>query len=104
MNAHSQTFEKLALLPQTKPEFLRDVIAMKRARGDTDLDGFKRVCAEFGSGVNATIGGAAWAMRSWVKNRKTWISDVQHARRIAFLADLDAVIAGTFGVEFKRVA
>jgi hypothetical protein len=106
MNAHSQTAfaAKLGLFPQTKAEFLRDVIAMKRERGDTDIDGFKHVCAEFGSGVNATVGGAEWAMRSWVKNRKTWISDIQHARRLAFLADLDAVIAGTFGVEFERVA
>ncbi|TPN26594.1 hypothetical protein FKO01_25295 [Mesorhizobium sp. B2-3-3] len=95
---------KPGLLPQTKPEFLRDVIAMKRARGDTDIADFATVCREFGSGVSATIGGAAWAMRQWVAKRKTWISDIQHARRIAFLADLDAVIAGTFGVEFKAVA
>ncbi|MER8999956.1 hypothetical protein NKJ52_20840 [Mesorhizobium australicum] len=92
------------LLPQTKAEFLRDVIAMKRERGDTDIADFTMVCREFGSDINATVGGAAWAMRCWVKNRKTWISEVQHARRVAFLADLDAVIAGTFGVEFKAVA
>lgn len=95
---------KPGLLLQTKAEFLRDVIAMKHERGDTDVDGFKQVCREFGSGTNATVGGAAWAMRQWVANRKTWISEEQHARRVAFLADLDAVIAGRFGIEFKAVA
>ncbi|TPK59065.1 MULTISPECIES: hypothetical protein [unclassified Mesorhizobium] len=111
MNTHSLDLTRdgliSALSPKPglhKPEFLRDVIAMKKARGDTDIADFTMVCREFGSGTNATVGGAAWAMRQWVAKRKTWISEAQHARRIAFLADLDAVIAGTFGVEFKAVA
>ena len=35
------------LLPQTKPEFVKDVLAMKRRRGDEDCEQFKMVAMEF---------------------------------------------------------
>ncbi|MBN9073983.1 MAG: hypothetical protein J0H34_20775 [Rhizobiales bacterium] len=86
---------KPALLPQTKPYFLRDVLRMKRASGDADCEQFKLICKEFGSGLNATISGAAWAMRQWIAkaDRLGW-TDVKVDLCTAFLADLDAVLAG----------
>lgn len=82
------------LLPQTAPTLLRDALRMKRNRGDTDCDDFKQVSRDFGSGLNATIAGAAWAMRQWVAKRPDHVSALHHARRVAFLADLDAILAG----------
>lgn len=84
-----------SLLPKAEPTLLRDVLRMKRNRGDADADVFKLIAInEFGSGLNATISGAAWAVRQWIAKRSDWIGEAQHARREAFLADLDAVIAG----------
>lgn len=77
-----------------KPMFLRDALRMKRERGDTDCDGFKEVCRFYASGFNATISGAAYAMRQWVQ--KPHASPAIQARRVAFLADLDAILNGTF--------
>lgn len=82
---------KPALLPQVKPIFLRDVLRMKRNRGDADADLFKAVAVDlFASRLDATISGAAWAMRQWIE--KGAVPDT--AARRAFLADLDAVLAG----------
>lgn len=88
------------LLAQTEPEFLRDVLAMKQHRGDFDLDAFKAVAGDFSYGLYATIEGAARAMRQWVKHKPTWMSDLHHQRRQRFLADLDAVRDGSFGLTF----
>lgn len=79
------------LLPQVEPYFLRDVLRMKRTRGDGDAEQFKVVaCDLFASRLNATISGASRAMRQWLD--KGAVSDT--AARRAFLADLDAVLAG----------
>lgn len=86
---------KPGLLPQTKPQFLRDVLRMKRARSDTDADYFKAISKDFAYGLNATISGAAWAMRQWVaKGEKLGWSEMKIISRKAFLADLDAVLSG----------
>lgn len=87
---------KPALLPQVKPFFLRDVLRMKRNRGDADADLFKAVAVDlFASRLDATIGGAANAMRQWLAkaDRLGW-NERQVNRCTAFLADLDAVLAG----------
>lgn len=87
---------KPALLSQVKPFFLRDVLRMKRNRGDADADLFKAVAVDlFASRLDATVSGAAWAMRQWVPkaNQLGW-SDDKVARCTEFLADLDAVLAG----------
>ena len=79
------------LLPATKPELLRDVLRMKRNRGDADADQFKAVvCADFAVRLNASVGGARNAMEQWL--RKGALPDTP-ARR-AFLVDLNAVLAG----------
>jgi hypothetical protein len=96
------------LLPQTRPTLLRDVIAMKRERGDTDIAAFRSVCHEFAHGINGTISGGIWAMNQMIKSadagRQPWIGAVTQARRRAFVADCEAVLAGTFGVDFRAVA
>lgn len=84
------------LLPQTKPELLRDVLRMKRARGDADADQFKIVaCQEFAYKLNGSIRGAANAMRQWLAkaDKLGWTAE-RVASRQAFLADLDRVLAG----------
>ncbi|TKT80020.1 hypothetical protein [Aquamicrobium sp. LC103] len=87
---------KPGLLPKAKPTLLRDVLRMKRARGDADADQFKTLARlEFASRLDATIEGAAWALRQWIaKAEKLGWSDVQQARAEAMLADLDRVLAG----------
>lgn len=91
----------MPLLPQTKPEFLFDVVNMKRRRGDADLAEFRDVCRDFGSGVNATIAGAARAMRQWTKGKDR--CNAYWSSRFAFLDDLDAVANETFVGEFIAV-
>lgn len=97
--------QKPTLLPCTEPLLLRDVLAMKRQRGDNDIAGFKEVCREFAYGLNGTISGAIWAMNQWIKaaddGRQPWVGKVTQDRRRAFVANCEAVLAGTFGVEFK---
>lgn len=88
-----------ALVPSTTkagPTLIRDVLRMKRNRGDADADQFKALALyQFASGLNASISGASWAMRQWlVKADKLGWSDRKVARSEAFLADLDAVLAG----------
>lgn len=90
-----------------KPAFLRDVLRMKRNRGDADADQFKAVaCYDFAVKLNATIDGAAWAMRQWIaKSEKLGWSETKKAQREAFLADLDAVLAGDLtGWDINRAA
>ena len=88
----------LKLLPATKPQFLRDALRMKRERGDDDAEAFKRaVIEDFGAGLNATIGGAIWAYPQWIKkaDKIGWNgAKVESRKRI--LADLQAIVAGTF--------
>lgn len=86
----------------SKPMWLRDVLKMKRERGDTDIDGFKDICRFYAHGFNASIQGAAYSMRQWV--RKPHASAVIQARREAFLADLEAVMAGTFFNDSQKLA
>ncbi len=85
----------------TGPTFLRDVLKMKRERGDNDCDAFRRVAKEFGVGLNATVVGASNAMRQWIAKqeagKKLFFSYSTKDERKAFLADLDAVRNGTFG-------
>lgn len=100
---------KPTLLPSTKPDLLRDVLRMKRNRGDADADQFKRVAREFGSGLNATISGAAWAMRQWAAKQAAggpvFLTYSTAAERAAFLGDLDAVMAGDLrGWDIGKVA
>ena len=83
------------------PTFLRDVLKMKRERGDNDCDAFRRVAKEFGVGLDATVSGASNAMRQWITKqeagKKLFFSYSNADERKAFLADLDAVRSGTFG-------
>lgn len=98
--------EAPSLAPQLVPAFLRDVLRMKRNRGDNDAEQFKQIATfEFASRLDATISGAAWAMRQWVaKAEKLGWSDDKVARCSAFLADLDAVLAGDMrGWDIGRV-
>lgn len=91
---------RLKLLPATKPTLLRDALRMKRERGDADADAFKKaVIEDFGSGLNATIGGAIWAYPQWIKkaDKIGWnAAKVESRKRI--LADLQAIVAGTFAL------
>lgn len=88
------------LLPQTKPRFLRDVAIMKRNRGDEDVSQFLDVCKDFDSGIYATIEGAARAMRRWCEGKGRF--NAYWKLRFAFLADLDAVIDGSFDHDFRE--
>jgi hypothetical protein len=87
---------KPSLHPQVKPVLLRDVLRMKRNRGDADAEQFKQIaCYQFACRLNETIGGAAWAMRQWIgRADKLGWGDRKVATHSAFLADLDAVLAG----------
>jgi hypothetical protein len=82
---------KPSLLPQSHPELLSDVLRMKRNRGDADADQFKAVaCREFAVKLNASVGGARNAMEQWL--RKGVLKPTSD--RLAFMADLDAVLSG----------
>lgn len=75
---------------------LRHVLAAKRARGDLDAERFRLIATfDFAHRLEATVEGAAWAMRQWIAkaDRLGW-SEGKKAERVAFLADLDAVLAG----------
>lgn len=83
------------LLPQTKPEFVKDVLAMKRHRGDADCDQFKMVAMEFQNRLYADIRGAAYTIRFLLsKAEKAGQSTHWIKTRSAFLADLDRVLSG----------
>jgi hypothetical protein len=92
----------VSLLPQTKPEFLSDVIAMKRNRGDEDVAEFREVCRDFAYGINATIEGAARTMRR-LTNGKSRLNPYWRSR-FAFLDDLDAVVDGSFSHDFRETS
>lgn len=91
----------LKLLPNTKPTLLRDALRMKRERGDADADVFKKaVIDDFGSGLNATIGGAIWAYGQWIAKagKLGWsAAKVESRRRV--LADLQSIVAGRFATQ-----
>lgn len=73
--------------------FLRELYAQKQARGDADAEQFRAtVCYEFTYGLDTTISWAAHFFGQVVKNRRPWISDVQHARRVAALADIETTV------------
>lgn len=90
------------LVAATKPALLRDVLRMKRNRGDADADQFKAVALDdFAVRLDASVAGARNAMEQWL--RKGALTDTD-ARR-AFLADLDAVLAGDMcGWDIAKVA
>lgn len=77
------------------PLLLHDAVELKRLRGDADVRQFKLVAREFGSGLNATVGGALDAMRQWTAK-----GCVQRTPAVeAFMADLEQIDAGIFGRE-----
>ncbi len=92
----------LALLPQTKPEFLRDVARLKRDRGDTDASEFLDVCRDFAYGLNATINGAERFMRRRVEGKSRF--NEYWRPRFAFLADVEAVLDGSFTHDFRETS
>lgn len=106
MNAHAYNLTrdglvsaltpKPGLLPQSEPVFLRDALRMKRNRGDADADLFKAIaCDQYASRLNATISGAANAMRQWLdKADKLGWGEAKQARNAAFLADLERILSG----------
>lgn len=106
MTAHSMSLTQTGLISalspkpglalQVHPVFLRDALRMKRARGDADADQFKTIaCREYASMLDATIQGAAGAMRQWIaKADKLGWSDERRDRNAAFLADLTAIENG----------
>lgn len=74
--------------------FLRDIYQAKLSRGDADAEQFRSAMrGEFTAGLNATAIGAANSLRRWIVNRQAWVSDVQHARRLAALADIEAALS-----------
>jgi hypothetical protein len=84
----------------TLPLYLSDVLELKQVRGDADCREFKMVAREFGSGLNATAGGAARAIRQWL-GKGLW----QRTPAVdAFLRDCDAAEAGTFGKPVREDA
>jgi hypothetical protein len=91
-----------SLLAQTKPEFLRDVAMMKRNRGDHDVSEFLDVCKDFASGIYATIGGAERFMRRKVEGKSRFNTYWQP--RFAFLADVEAVLNGSFAHDFRATS
>lgn len=84
------------------PTLLRDALRLKRERGDADCEAFKDIANTYAYRLNATIQGAAWTMRQLI--RKPLASPTHQAARVAFLADLDAIMGGTFAAEQKRAA
>jgi hypothetical protein len=94
MTALSLTHSDLtaALAAMAKPLLLHDALKLKRLRGDQDCAGFKLVAREFGSGLNATVGGALEAMRQWTRKGCIQLTPSVHA----FVADLTALEDGTF--------
>lgn len=85
------------LLPKTKPTLLRDVLALKRERGDDCADFLFIARGDFASQLNATIVGAEH--QTAFRIARPQVSDRLQAKRVAFLADLRAVLAGEFGRE-----
>lgn len=78
-------------MPQ--PFFLRDIYNAKRESGDADAEQFRAIVQhEFTAGLSATVMGAAVSMRRWVAHRPSWISDLQHARRVAVLNEIEAAL------------
>lgn len=84
------------LLPKTKPTLLRDVLAMKRERGDDCADFLSVATWDFAYKLNATIVGAEHQTASRVARPASHVTDRLQAKRVAFLADLRAVLAGEF--------
>ena len=81
---------------------LRDALRLKRERGDADCEAFNDIANTYAYRLNASIQGAAWTMRQLIE--KPLASPTHQAARVAFLADLESIMAGTFAVEQKRAA
>ena len=80
-------------LNMSLPLLLHDAVALKHVRGDTDIREFKMVAREFAVGLNASVGGALEAMRQWTGKGAMPLTPAVRA----FMADLAAIEAGTFG-------
>lgn len=82
-----------SLVPQLDPLLLRDVLRMKRNRGDADADQFKAVAREaLGNGIDSTISGAARTVRAIIAQGGYPAAKVD--AYAALLADIEAVLAG----------
>jgi hypothetical protein len=76
------------------PMLLSDALVLKQARGDADCFTFRSIAKrEFASGLNATVPGALEALKQWTRK-----GAIQRTPAVeAFMADLAAIEAGTFG-------
>jgi hypothetical protein len=85
----------------TLPLLLSDALDLKRARGDGDCFTFAHIAKrEFGSGLNATVPGALEALKQWTRK-----GAIQRTPAVeAFMADLAAIEAGTFGKPVREEA
>jgi hypothetical protein len=77
-----------SLLADTTPRLLIDVY---RTLPQESRAEFRDVAGDFSYGLNSTIEGAHRAMRMWVANPPSWISDRRQLARQRFLAILDEV-------------
>jgi hypothetical protein len=78
-----------SLLPTTQPRLLIDVY---RTLPQESRAEFRDVASDFSYGLNSTIEGAHRAMKMWVANPPSWISDRRQFARERFLAILDNVM------------
>jgi len=76
------------LLSINSPRFLIDVY---RTLPQESRAEFRDVADDFSYGLNSTIEGAHRAMKMWVANPPSWISDRRQLARQRFLAILDEV-------------
>lgn len=77
------------LLPDTQCSLLVDVY---RTLPEEDRAEFKQTAEDFETGLNATIEGAARAMRRWVQYPPSWITARRQQQRQRFLAALDRFV------------
>lgn len=80
-----------SLLHDETPRLLIDLYRMLPQE---DRAEFRQTARDFATGLNATIEGAASAMRRWVANPPSWINARRRMERQRFLAILDAFMSG----------
>lgn len=76
--------------PAAETTLLREVIRAKRAREDADCEDFKTVVGEFGSGFNATCGGAVRTLRQLMETNKRGRSEGYLKLCRNFIHDIEA--------------
>ena len=81
----------MSLLHDNTPRLLIDIL---RTLPEEDRAEFRQTARDFSTGLNATIEGAASAMRRWVANPPSWINARRQMERQRFLATLDAFMSG----------